>query len=154
MSEINTLPRARQAFSFIVKTGQGDLVGLLDIVSALKEREGTPSIIEAFGHLIDDIEDQIRTLLRGRRPVTPLRDMSPSEKEKSQVRMTLPEGGRATVCLEVQLDGAVGVMAQIERALYLQVLQMYNGNKSRTARALGISVRALANKIKAWKSRR
>lgn len=44
-------------------------------------------------------------------------------------------------------------MAEVERALILQTLAQYQGNRTRAANVLGISVRTLRNKINEYAAR-
>ena len=42
-------------------------------------------------------------------------------------------------------------LAELERRYVLRVLTLFNGNKSRTAQALGIDRRTLYRKVETWK---
>lgn len=54
--------------------------------------------------------------------------------------------------LEAALDGWKVSFAELERLIYLAKLQEYNGNRTHTAAALGVTVRTLQRKLKQWGS--
>jgi|GEM_PF-2323832 len=49
-----------------------------------------------------------------------------------------------------QANGEVQPLAEIERQYILKVLEHFNGNRTHTARALGIGTNTLWRKLKAW----
>ena len=63
---------------------------------------------------------------------------------------TAPQAAEPVAAESDEVDGEVLPLAEIERRYILKVLEHFNGNRTHTARALGIGTNTLWRKLKAW----
>ena len=98
---------------------------------------------------IDVLETEIRRkadeLERLTRQLSSLRGEHPAND------VGLDHNGHSTVDLPVELESdSVLPLAELERRYILKVLNSFGGNRTHTARALGIGTNTLWRKLKAW----
>lgn len=55
--------------------------------------------------------------------------------------------------MSIVINFPVGLsLAEAEKLLIIETLKLFDGNKTRTAATLGISLKTLYNRINAWKA--
>ncbi len=98
--------------------------------------------MEAFHEVASGVEDAHRTLVQRLEELTRERADRPDRTES-----VLVSAGLETI---PPCDGVI-TLEVIERQAVLATLDRFGGHRQRTAQALGIGVRTLGMKLRAWK---
>jgi DNA-binding NtrC family response regulator len=114
----------------------------LELMRIWKKRRDTPFILlTAFGDIPAAVED-----LKAGADDYPIKPFEPSELLR-RVETCLAEAGQKQ--RELQQPREVSLQ-EMERVAIENALEAHAGNRTRAARSLGISVRTLQRKLKAW----
>ena len=119
---------------------EGDLLSILKAIQALKEKEIFQGEIEK----LDDLEMDVELCLEGcPEPIAPKKIGNPET-----ITIISPS---FNVDLVVFNEYSTNLAWETEKELIRTLLIKFEGNRTKTANALGISIRTLRNKIKEYK---
>jgi DNA-binding NtrC family response regulator len=125
----------------------------VDLLKTWKRREpGTPFILmTAFG----DIASAVEAVKSGAqdylvKPINPSELLSKISQCLLTAQSVAAAGGREDHGGVARATALTAPLEQIEREAIERTLEQYGGNRTHAAQALGISVRTLQRKLKAW----
>lgn len=108
-------------------------------LSILKEKMLLRNEREEIDELLDEVEG-FKTLIQNR-PSEPKQSLDHTRKK------IIPINKVPDLSIKVMSFNRPGLMKRTEQALYRMVLEHFEGNRTRTAVALGVSIRTLRNKL-------